>query len=349
MPHYTNILVTGGCGFMGSNFIRHLLGAYPNYRIYNLDALTYAGNPENLRDIELEQADIDLEKRRYFFIKGDICDMTILHTLFDRHRFDMVVHFAAETHVDRSMSDVADFIRTNIEGTRCMLEAVRAYNVPRFVHISTDEVYGTILAGEAKEDAPLRPSNLYSASKAGGDLLVQAFMNIYRLPAMIIRSSNNFGPFQYPEKLIPLAISNLLEGKKIPVHGSGEHTRSWLHVEDFCHAADLIAHRGAERHIYNISGDSRTNMQVMQMVADILGKDLAAHKEYTNDRPNADVRYAPDSFKLQKELGWSRKHAIESSIGNVVKWYAENQPWWRKIKATKAFQDYYERQSKAQW
>lgn len=334
---------------MGSNFVRYLYAAYPKYRIFNLDKLTYAGNPENLSDIEEIEAGKDEQKRRYMFIKGDICDIPLLHNVFSRNHFDLVVHFAAETHVDRSMSDVADFIRTNIEGTRCVLEAARIYKVGRLVHISTDEVYGTTMHGEADENAPLRPANLYSASKAGGDLLVQSYMKIYQTPIVLVRSSNNFGHYQYPEKLIPLAISNLLEDKKIPIHGSGEHVRSWLHVEDFCCAIDMIAHQGMERHIYNISGDGRTNLEVIKLVADYLGKDFNSYREHTGDRPNADFRYAPDSKKLQKELGWSRVHTIESSIGDVVKWYARNRPWWQKIKDTSEFQAYYKRQATAQW
>ncbi len=349
MTPYTNILITGGSGFMGSNFTRYLYSTYPSYRIFNLDKLTYAGNPENLRDIEEIEAGKSNHDRRYVFIKGDICDISLLHDVFSRNHFDLVVHFAAETHVDRSMSDVADFIRTNIEGTRCVLEAARLYKVGRLVHISTDEVYGTIMEGEANEYAPLSPANLYSASKAGGDLLVPSYMKIYQTPTVLIRSSNNFGPYQYPEKLIPLAISNLLEDKKIPIHGSGEHIRSWLHVEDFCRAIDVIAHKADDRTIYNISGDSRTNLEVIKLIANYLGKDPDRYREHTGDRPNADFRYAPDSTKLQRELGWRRRHTVESSIGEVIKWYASNRPWWQKIKDTSEFQAYYQRQATAQW
>ncbi len=349
MTVFSNVLVTGGSGFMGSNFIRYLYTAYPKYRIFNLDKLTYAGNPENLRDIEDGEIAKDERKRRYVFIRGDICDLSLLNSIFSRDRFDLVVHFAAETHVDRSISDVADFIRTNIEGTRCMLEAVRLYGVGRLVHISTDEVYGAIMEGEADEHTALRPANPYSVSKAGGDFLAQSYINLYALPIVIVRSSNNFGPYQYPEKLLPLAISNLLEGKKIPVHGTGEHVRSWIHVEDFCRAIDMIAHKGTEGEIYNISGDSRTNKQIIKLVADFLEKDLNSWCDYTGDRPNADLRYAPNSAKLQKELGWSRLHTIESSIGEIIKWYARNRRWWQKIKDTPEFQASYKRQATAQW
>lgn len=350
MKPFAHILVTGGCGFIGSNFIRHISRKYPDYRITNLDALTYAGNPENLSDIasrEVESAD---ENQKYHFVKGDICDTALLDGLFRQGKFDLVVHFAAETHVDRSHFGVADFIRTNIEGTRCLLEASRGYQVPRFVHISTDEVYGSVSTGSVvSEEAPFRPSNLYSTSKAGGDLLVQSMMRVYHIPAVVVRGSNNFGPHQYPEKLIPLAISNIIEGKKIPIHGSGAHVRSWLHVEDFCSAVDLIAHNAADHSIYNVSGDEKTNLEVLRMVATHLGKNIDDHRAHTKDRPNADLRYGPDSSKLQRELGWTRQHGIEESLAGVVAWYVAHQDWWKKIKATDAYRDYYEKQANAEW
>ncbi len=350
MKHYTNILVTGGCGFIGSHFIRHLFHKYPQYRITNLDALTYAGNPENCADIEACEVGRADDEKRYRFVQGDIADISLLDGLFRTGDFDLVVHFAAETHVDRSHFDVADFIRTNIEGTRCLFEMSRIYRIPRFVHISTDEVYGSIPHGQfAAEEAPLRPSNLYSTSKAGGDLLVQSMMRVYKVPALIVRGSNNFGPYQYPEKLIPLAVTNLIEGIKIPIHGTGEHVRSWLHVDDFCAAVDLIAHKGADGAIYNVSGDEHTNLEVLIMVAAHLGKDLGRYRAHTHDRPNADLRYAPDSSKLQKELGWARRHHIEDAIGDVVGWYKKNEGWWKKIKATGVYQEYYGRQANAEW
>ncbi|MDP3770366.1 MAG: dTDP-glucose 4,6-dehydratase [bacterium] len=350
MKSYTNILVTGGCGFIGSNFIRRLYRNYPHYRITNLDALTYAGNPENLSDIESKEAGLGDEQRKYRFVRGDICDTVLLDGLFRQGKFDLVVHFAAETHVDRSHFEVADFIRTNIEGTRCLVETFRKFRVPRFVHISTDEVYGSIAHGaSAHEESPFRPSNLYSTSKAGGDMLVQSMMKVYNIPAVIVRGSNNFGPFQYPEKLIPLTISNMIEGVKIPIHGSGEHVRSWLHVEDFCSAVDMIAHCAPDHAIYNVSGDERTNLEVIGMVAKTLGKNIDEYRHHRPDRPNADLRYAPDSTKLQRDLGWSRSHQIEDSIAAVVAWYAHNEEWWRKIKKSSAFLDYYSKQANAEW
>lgn len=334
---------------MGSNFVRFLYHKYPDYQIFNLDALTYAGNPENLADIETDETKLSQADKRYVFIKGDICDFVLLENLFDRYTFDLIFHFAAETHVDRSIFNVADFIRTNIEGTRSLLEIARKRHSPRFVHISTDEVYGSVPKGFSKEDAPLRPSNPYSTSKAGADMLVQAYIKTYHVPALIVRGSNNFGPYQYPEKLIPLAISNMIEGTKIPVHGSGQHVRSWLHVQDFCSAVDLVAHEGVEGDIYNVSGEPRTNVEVLQVIANYLGKNLDTHKNHINDRPAADLRYAPDSSKLQEALGWSRKYTLAASLDNVVKWYLDNRDWWQKIKLKKEFLDHYQKQSKAQW
>jgi len=344
-----NILVTGGSGFIGSNFIRWLYHKYPLYRIFNLDALTYAGNPENLLDIEHQEIGKRPEDKRYHFINGDVCDGKLLDAIFHAHNFWLVVHFAAETHVDRSLISAANFIRTNIEGTRSLMESVHQYKTPRFVHISTDEVYGSIDTGLANEDAPLRPSNPYSTSKAGADLLVQSYAKTYNVPAVIMRGSNNYGPYQYPEKLIPMAVSNLMENKKIPLHGTGKHVRSWLHVKDFCSAIDVAAHKGAQRGIYNVSGEQMDNLEILEIIAWHLGKNIADFKEHVGDRPGADMRYAPDSTRLQKELGWSRAYSVNSSLTDVVDWYAQNQEWWKKIKNTAEFQDYYDKQAKAQW
>ena len=344
-----NILITGGSGFIGSNFIRWMYERYPQYRIFNLDALTYAGNPENLLDIERAEIAKKPEDKRYHFINGDVCDGKLLDAIFSAHHFNLVVHFAAETHVDRSLVNAANFIRTNIEGTRSIMESVHQHKTPRFVHISTDEVYGSVENGMADETAPLKPSNPYSTSKAGADLLVQSYGKTYEIPALIVRGSNNYGPYQYPEKLIPMAISNLVEGKKIPLHGSGEHVRSWLHVKDFCSAIDLAAHKGREHAIYNVSGEEMNNLQILDAIATYLNKDLNAHKEHVKDRPGADMRYAPDSSKLARELGWSRAYSIAAHLKDVIDWYGKNQDWWRKIKATKEFREYYDKQATAQW
>lgn len=346
---YRNILVTGGCGFIGSNFIRWMYDRYPQYRIFNLDALTYAGNPDNLLDIERRDITKRPEEKRYYFINGDVCDGKLLDAIFHAHNFSLVVHFAAETHVDRSLVSAANFIRTNIEGTRSIMESVHQHKTPRFVHISTDEVYGSIENGFSDEQAPLRPSNPYSTSKAGADLLVQSYAKTYEIPVITVRGSNNYGPYQYPEKLIPMAISNLMEDKKIPLHGSGEHVRSWLHVNDFCSAIDAVCHKSKERAIYNVSGEQMSNLEIVDLVAQHLGKDIARYKEHVGDRPGADMRYAPDCTRIERELGWSRVHSVQSSLKDVVDWYRSHQEWWQKIKSTNEFQEYYDKQAKAQW
>ncbi len=345
---YKNILICGGSGFIGSNFIHYFYDKYPAYKIFNLDLLTYAGNPENLIDIEQEEVKQSPTSQRYHFFRGDICDGALLDNIFDKYKFDIVVNFAAESHVDRSFINVFDFIRTNIEGVRSLIEAARKHNVARFIQISTDEIYGSVSNGFSTEDAPLRPSNPYAASKAAADLLVQSYIKTHRVPALIIRGSNNYGPFQYPEKLIPLAISNIIENKKVPVHGSGEHRRSWLHVNDFCSAIDLVVHKASDYSIYNASGEEKTNLEILEIIAQHL-KGSEGYKEHTRDRPGADLRYAPDSSKLKSELGWLRKHNVENSIGGVVKWYQNNQNWWRKIKSKKDYLNHYERQVKAEY
>lgn len=347
--NYKNILVTGGCGFIGSNFIRHFYNKYPDYRIYNLDLLTYSGNPENVADVETADGRNGEKSGRYLFIKGDICDAAFLDGLFKKYAFFGVVNFAAETHVDRSIISFGDFINTNINGVRFLIEAARKYNVPKFVHISTDEVYGSVSHGTSDESSPLRPSNPYSSSKAAADLILQSFIRTYNLPVAIVRGSNNYGTFQYPEKLIPLAISNIIDGKKVPVHGSGRHKRSWLHTRDFSEAIDSVFHNAKFPAIYNVSGEEMENIGVLETIAGKLGVDFNQHKEHIGDRPGADLRYAPDSSRIEKELGWSRKFNIRESIGDVVNWYLLNQDWWRKLKNKKEFQEYYKKQSTGQW
>ncbi len=348
-PH-SHILITGGCGFIGSNFVRYLYEKYPLYRMVNLDALTYAGNTENLSDIEARERGVSFENRRYQFMKGDISDAMTVEALFKKYPFQNIFHFAAETHVDRSFFNVSDFLRTNIQGTWVLLEAARKFGTPRFVHISTDEVYGSVeVPGFSPEDAPLRPSNAYASSKAGADLLVQSYMKSFGSPALIIRGSNNFGPYQYPEKLIPLAATNIIERKHIPVHGAGLHTRSWLHVHDFCRAIDLIAHRASAPAIYNVAGEPKTNLEILGAIADILGEDITKYARHINDRPGADARYAPDARALERDFSWRRVHSIETSLGSVIQWYADHEDWWRKIKAQKEFLDHYEKQSRGLW
>jgi len=344
-----NILVTGGYGFIGSNFVRHLYEKYPEYRIYNIDLLTYAGNQDNLLDIEKKECSLDSNQKRYNFLYGDICDTRFLDIIFARHNFDMVINFAAETHVDRSIIDMNDFIYTNIGGVRSLIEAVRKYNVPRFVHISTDEIYGDIDEGYSYEDSPLRPSNPYSSSKAAADLIVQSFIRTHKVPAVIVRGSNNYGQYQYPEKLIPLAISNIIEGSKIPIHGTGQQIRSWVHVNDFCSAIDIIAHKSPDHEIYNVHGEEKTNMDIINLLARSLNVRLEDYVDYVSDRPGADKRYAVNGQKLYNKLGWQPAYNLERDMGEVVSWYLNNQNWWKKIKEKKEFKDHYDKQSRAKW
>lgn len=347
---FASVLITGGCGFIGSNFVRHFYHHHPKSRIINLDLLTYAGNLENLYDLEEAERQLPDSERHYQFVHGDICDTGLLDELFQKNKFDLVVHFAAESHVDRSIFNVADFVRTNIEGTRTLVEAARRQQVKKFVHISTDEVYGSIKSGYASEEWPLRPSNPYSASKAGADLLVQAYIRTHDFPAIIIRGSNNYGPFQYPEKLIPLAITNLLEGKKIPVHGYGIHVRSWLHVDDFCRVIDIITHGDPKHRIYNVAGTEKTNHEVLELIARALSKNFQDHRFHVSDRPGADLRYAVDASRLAADFGWQQIHnPFDEQIGKVVQWYIDQKNWWQNIRLKQGFIEHYERQSKGQW
>lgn len=348
--NFKNILVCGGSGFMGSHFVGHLYHRYPSYRVFNLDLLTYAGNNANIRDIELHKAGVPLDGQRYNFIHGDICDRNLLDELFKTYPFTSVVNFAAESHVDRSIVSSVDFIRTNIYGVHALMEVVRKYSIPQFVQISTDEIYGDVPDGYSHEESPIRPSNPYSASKAGADVLVQAFIRTHRVPAIIVRSSNNFGPFQYPEKLIPLAVTSFLDGKKIPVHGQGQHVRSWIYVKDFCDAVDTIMHTAPRYTIWNISaGNLRTNLEVIHRIGELLDKDPKSHIEHIGDRPGADHRYAVDHAKLRRELGWTPKHNFDAALGETVRWYQMNQEWWKRIKEADTFRLHYEKQSKAQY
>lgn len=344
-----NILITGGAGFIGSNFVRFFYHTHPRTQIVNLDLLSYAGNPDNLRDIEQHELHLENGRRRYTFVQGDICNESLVDGLFSQYKFDTVFHFAAESHVDRSIFNVLHFVRTNIEGTRSLVEAARKYGTPRFIHVSTDEVYGSIAKGYADEQAPLVPSNPYSASKAGGDLLIQSYIKTHGFPAVIVRGSNNYGPYQYPEKLIPLAITNMLEEKKVPIHGDGMQVRSWLYVNDFCRAVDLIARQAAAGQIYNVAGEEKNNLDVLRILAGHLSKNFESFRHHVKDRPAADMRYAVDGSKLVRELGWKRTHHFEESIGEVVRWYREHDDWWRTIRLKKGFQEHYERQAKGEW
>jgi dTDP-glucose 4,6-dehydratase len=326
------ILVTGGAGFIGSNFVRHVLTAHPEDSVVNFDKLTYAGNLENLRDVEKDP--------RYRFVRGDIGDRA--QVLEAMEGVDAVVHFAAETHVDRSNAGAAEFLSTNVTGTFTLLEAARELKVARFVAIGTDEVYGSIAKGAARELDPLNPSNPYSASKAAADLLARAYWTTHRLPVIVTRSSNNFGPYQYPEKVIPLFITNAIEDKPLPLYGDGKNVRDWLYVLDNCAAIDLVLRKGKEGEIYNIGGSHEVeNIVLTRQVLHLVGKPETLITPVA-DRPGHDRRYALDSGKAHG-LGWKPTHTFPKALGATVSWYKDHEAWWKPIKSG-AFRAYYEKQ-----
>lgn len=308
-------------GFIGSNFIRYILKKHPDYRIINLDKLTYAGNPDNLKDIE--------NNPNYSFFRGDICDRTVVNELMQK--VDYVLHFAAESHVDRSIDDASDFVKTNVLGTFILLDSALKHNIKRFIHISTDEVYGSRTKGSFKETDVLTPSSPYSSSKAGSDLLAQSYYITYKLPVIITRCTNNFGPYQYPEKLISLFITNLLEKKKVPLYGTGKNVRDWIYVLDHCKAIDFLLHNGSIGEIYNIGGGAeKTNIEITKKILEILGRNDSMIY-YVKDRKGHDVRYSLDCSKLKK-LGWAPEHNFDDSLEYTVKWYVKNRWWWEKLK-----------------
>ena len=321
----TCILVTGGCGFIGANFIRHILSKYP-YNIINLDKLTYAGNLENLKEIENDS--------RYTFIKGDIANEADIERIFSSSEIDIVINFAAESHVDRSIMDPGAFIKTNIIGTFNLLETVKKGRVKRFIQVSTDEVYGSLgKEGKFHEDTPLAPNSPYSASKASADMLAMAYYKTYRTPVMITRCSNNYGPYQFPEKLIPLVITNALVDMELPVYGDGMNIRDWIHVLDHCEAIDIVLHKGESGNVYNIGAENeRTNIEIVKLILNILGKPETLIK-YVKDRPGHDRRYAIDSTKIKKELGFKTKVSFKMGMEETVAWYIENKSWWKRIKS----------------
>ncbi|MDH7482317.1 MAG: dTDP-glucose 4,6-dehydratase [Armatimonadota bacterium] len=320
-----NILVTGGAGFIGSNFCRYMLEKYQDYNIIVLDALTYAGNLDNLADIQ--------DNQRFMFFHGDIRDKTIVENLV--RNVDAIVNFAAETHVDRSIADPGSFVLTDVYGVFMLLEACKKFGIEKFLHISTDEVYGSIQEGSFKEGDPLLPNSPYSSSKAGGELLARSYFVTYGLPVLITRGSNNFGPYQYPEKLIPLFITNALEDKPLPVYGDGKQIRDWIYVLDHCEAIDLVLHKGEIGEAYNIGGgNERMNIEITKFILSHLGKPESLIK-YVADRPGHDRRYALDCTKIQA-LGWSPRHKFETALANTIDWYVKNEAWWRKIKEHQA-------------
>lgn len=318
------LLITGGAGFIGSNFVRYMVNKYPKYNIVNLDLLTYAGNLENLKDIE--------KAPNYKFVRGDIADREFVDGLFKEEKFDYVINFAAESHVDRSIVDPGIFVQTNIQGTLALLDAAKTYGVTKYLQVSTDEVYGTLgETGYFTEETPLAPNSPYSASKAGADLLVRAYYETFGLPVNITRCSNNYGPYHFPEKLIPLMIINALHDKDLPIYGDGLNIRDWLHVEDHCQAIDLVLHNGRLGEVYNVGGNNeRTNIEIVKTILKQLGKPESLMK-FVKDRPGHDRRYAIDATKLRTELGWSPKYNFDSGIEMTINWYLNNQEWWENI------------------
>ena len=329
----TKILVTGGAGFIGSNFLKYMVNKYPDYDFINLDALTYCGNLENLRDIEYYD--------NYSFVKGDIRDASLVDGLVSD--VDYIVHFAAESHVDRSIEDPGIFIKSNILGTQTLLDAYKKHNIKKYLQVSTDEVYGSLgPEGYFTEETPLQANSPYSASKAGADLMVRAYHNTFNLPINITRCSNNYGPYQFPEKLIPLMISNALEDKELPIYGDGKNIRDWLHVYDHCTAIDLVLHKGKSGEVYNIGGhNEKSNIEIVKLILEQLDKPESLIK-FVSDRLGHDRRYAIDSSKIRKELGWKPKYNFETGIVETINWYLDNQDWIKKVKSGE-YQKYYEK------
>jgi dTDP-glucose 4,6-dehydratase len=322
-------LVTGGAGFIGSNFIHLFLKNNPDYAVVNLDLLTYAGNLDNLLTVQNDP--------RYTFVKGDICDRELLKQLFQTHNFSAVIHFAAESHVDRSITGPETFITTNVLGTQCLLHTAKEYweghyDGRRFVHVSTDEVYGSLgPTGYFTEETPIAPNSPYSSSKAGSDLLVRAYYETYQFPSIITRCSNNYGPYQFPEKLIPLMITNALRDIQLPVYGDGLNIRDWLFVEDHCSAINVVLNKGTPGQVYNIGGNNeKTNIEIVKMLLAELGKPDSLIK-YVQDRLGHDRRYAIDASKIKNELGWEPATKFKDGLKNTIKWYVENKWWWEKL------------------
>jgi dTDP-glucose 4,6-dehydratase len=333
------ILVTGGAGFIGGNFVLYMVNAYPNDTIVNVDALTYAGNLETLASVETAP--------NYKFIKGDIADRDFIFQLFETEKFDAVINFAAESHVDRSITQPDIFVRTNVLGTQVLLDASKAFGVKRFHQVSTDEVYGDLPLDRRDlfftENTPLHTSSPYSASKAGADLLCLAYFRTFQTPVTISRCSNNYGPYHFPEKLIPLMISRALNDQPLPVYGKGENVRDWLHVHDHCVAIDLILRKGRIGEVYNIGGhNERTNLEVVKTILKALNKPESLIS-YVTDRKGHDLRYAIDPTKIETELGWKPKYTFDTGIQETIQWYLDNTSWWQNILSGE-YQNYFKKQ-----
>jgi dTDP-glucose 4,6-dehydratase len=331
-----NVLVTGGAGFIGSNLVRLLLAERPGWRVVNLDKLTYAGNAENLADLEGHP--------RYRFVRADICDGKRVGELFEEEKIDAVMHLAAESHVDRSILAPSAFIETNVSGTQVLLDAARQRGVQRFLHVSTDEVYGSLgPTGLFSEESPIQPSSPYSASKAASDLLALAYGHTFGLPVVVTRCSNNYGPYQFPEKLIPLMIANALRDKPLPVYGDGQNVRDWIHVED--HARGLLAalEQGQPGQVYNFgASNERRNLEIVHQVLALVGKP-ASLIQFVKDRPGHDRRYAIDAGKARRALGWEPRHQFEEGLSATVAWYTAHRSWWERILSGE-YRTYYEKQ-----
>jgi dTDP-glucose 4,6-dehydratase len=326
-----HILVTGGCGFIGSNFVRYVLSRY-SHTITNLDNLTYAGNLENLTGVEKDP--------RYRFIKGDIAEAADIEKAF-ADGVDIVVNFAAESHVDRSILDPDAFIRTNISGTYMLLEMARKRGVKKFMQVSTDEVYGSLSEGKFREDTPLAPNSPYSASKASADLLAMAYYKTFKTPVVITRCSNNYGPYQFPEKLIPLLVTNALGDLELPIYGDGLNVRDWIHVEDHCEAIAMVLEKGEAGNVYNVGSDNeRTNIEIVKLILDILAKPHSLIR-YVKDRPGHDRRYAIDNSKIRSSLGFQPRKDFKKGMEETVRWYIENRTWWQRIR-TGEYMEYYD-------
>ncbi len=327
------LLVTGGAGFIGSNFVLYMLRKYPDSRIVNLDKLTYAGNLENLRELEGDP--------RHIFLQGDICDSELVAQLLVRYSIDVIINFAAESHVDRSILEATAFMRANVEGAGVLLEAAKRHQLKKFIQISTDEVYGSLGSqGRFTESTPLHPNSPYAASKASADLLALAYRHTFGLPVVITRCSNNYGSFQFPEKLIPLMIINAMSNKPLPVYGDGGNVRDWLHVDDHCAAIDLVLHQGEEGEIYNIGGNTELkNIDVVRLIVKHLGKPESLIT-LVKDRPGHDRRYAMDASKIERDLGWRPRRTFDEGIVETIEWYRKHDGWWKRI-ISGEYQQYY--------
>lgn len=332
-----NLLVCGGAGFVGSHFVKYILNKYPDYKVVNFDKLTYAGNLDNLKEIE--------NNENYTFVKGDICDMQALANAVKENKIDVIINYAAETHVDRSIMDPTAFLKTDVFGVYNLLEITKKFNLQKMIEISTDEVFGSIENGKFSETSAFAPNSPYAAAKAGGDLLCRSYWVTYQTPVVVTHSCNFYGPNQYPEKLIPLFVTNLLEGKKVPVYGDGKNVREWIFVDDHCEAVDSILHKAEPGSVYNIgTGNEITNIEITKLILKYMevGEEMI---EYVKDRPGHDKRYALEVGKIKEDLGWEAKVDFEEGLKKTVQWYKENTEWWQKLKDG-SYMEYYKKQYK---